>query len=80
MNYVSSRTASSFPVTGTTIIERAPGYVLGQLLLKAPINERLTAQVNVTNINNAYYYDGLHPGHIIVGPSRAALFTLTAKL
>jgi catecholate siderophore receptor len=80
LNYVSSRTASSFPVTGTTIIERAPGYVLGQLLLKAPINERLTLQVNVTNINNAYYYDGLHPGHIIVGPSRAALFTLTAKL
>ncbi len=80
VNYVSSRTASSFPVTGTTIIERAPGYVLGQLLLKAPINEKVSLQVNVTNINNAYYYDGLHPGHIIVGPSRAALFTLTAKL
>ena len=80
VNYVSSRTASSLPVTGTTIIERAPGYVLGQLMMKAPITKTLTAQVNITNINNATYYDGLHPGHIIVGASRAALFTLSAKL
>lgn len=80
VNYVSSRTASSLPVTGTTTIERAPGYVLGQLFFKAPITPNITAQVNITNINNATYYDGLHPGHIIVGADRAALFTLSAKL
>jgi catecholate siderophore receptor len=79
-NYLSSRTASSLPVMGTTIIERAPGYVIGQLFAKAPINDRMNVQVNVTNISNEYYYDGLHPGHIIVGAGRAALFTLNVKL
>ncbi len=80
VNYLSSRTASSLPVTGTNIIERAPGYTIGQIFAKAPINDRMTAQVNVTNISNEYYYDGLHPGHIIVGAGRAALFTLNIKL
>ena len=67
VNYLSSRTASSLPVTGTSIIERAPGYVIAQLMAKAPITDTLTAQVNITNITDRYYYDGLHPGHIIVG-------------
>ena len=80
VNLVSSRTASSTPVTGTTIIERAPGYVVGQLFAKMPVTDTLTAQVNITNISNEYYYDGLHPGHIITGAGRTALFTLTAKL
>jgi catecholate siderophore receptor len=80
VNLTSSRTASSTPVTGTTIIERAPGYVTGQLFAKAPITKTLTAQVNITNVSNEMYYDSLHPGHIILGASRAALFTLTAKL
>ncbi len=40
LNCVSSRTASSLPVTGTTTIERAPGYVIGQLFAKAPITPR----------------------------------------
>jgi catecholate siderophore receptor len=80
VNLVSSRTASSLPVAGTTVIERAPGYTIGQLFAKAPINDRLTAQVNITNISDETYYDGLHPGHIITGAARAALFTLTFKL
>lgn len=80
VNLVSSRTASSLPVSGTTVIERAPGYTIGNLFAKMPLTDTITAQVNVTNVNNAYFYDGLHPGHIIVGPSRAALFSLTFKL
>ena len=80
VNLISSRTASSLPVTGTTVIQRAPGYTIGQLFAKAPINERLMAQVNITNISDQVYYDGLHPGHIITGAARAALFTLTFKL
>ena len=80
VNLVSSRTASSTPVTGTTTIERAPGYTIGQLFAKAPINDHITAQVNLTNISNEVYYDGLHPGHIIIGEARAALFTLSFKL
>jgi catecholate siderophore receptor len=80
INFVSARTASSTPVTGTNIIERAPGYWTMQLMAKYPITKTVTAQVNLTNATDTYYYDELHPGHIILGPSRAALFTLSVKL
>jgi catecholate siderophore receptor len=80
VNYVSTRTASSLPITGTTTIERAPGYVTAQLMAKYRINKQLTAQVNLTNVTDAYYYDALHPSHIVVGPARSALFSLQASL
>ncbi|MBB2201635.1 TonB-dependent receptor [Gluconacetobacter tumulisoli] len=79
VNYVSSRTASSLPVTGTTVIERAPGYTTAQLMVKYRINPNLSAQVNIANISNTYYYSGLHPTHIVVGPARSALFSLSAS-
>ena len=78
VNYVSTRTASSLPITGTTVIERAPGYTTLQLMAKYRINQNLSAQVNISNVNNAYYYSALHPSHIVVGPSRAALFSISA--
>ena len=80
VNYASSRTASSLPVAGTTVIERAPDYTTLQLMAKYRINDHLTAQVNVTNVSDEYYYAALHPTHIVLGPSRAALFSLTAAL
>jgi outer membrane receptor for ferric coprogen and ferric-rhodotorulic acid len=79
VNSVSSRTASSLPVTGTTIIERAPGYTTMQLMAKYRINSHLSAQVNVSNVSDLTYYAALHPTHIIVGPARAAVFSLTAS-
>jgi catecholate siderophore receptor len=79
ISYVSSRAASSTPVAGSNIIETAPGYWTMQLMVKYPITPNVSAQVNVTNVTNTYYYDELHPGHIIIGPARAALFTLSAK-
>jgi catecholate siderophore receptor len=79
MNYVSSRTTSSLPVTGTTIIERAPGYATAQLMVKYRINRHLAAQVNIANVSDTYYYSALHPTHIVVGPARSALFSLNAS-
>jgi catecholate siderophore receptor len=80
INFVSARTASSTPVTGGTFIATAPGYWTMSLMAKYPIKPGLDLQVNVTNVTDTYYYDELHPGHIVLGPSRAALFTLSAKL
>jgi catecholate siderophore receptor len=79
ISYVSARTASSTPVTGTNTIEEAPGYWTMQLMAKYPISPNLSLQVNVNNVTDVYYFDSLHPGHIIVGPARSALFTLAAK-
>ena len=80
VNYVSSRTASSLPVSATTVIERAPGYTTLQLMAKYNITRKISAQVNISNATDIYYYSALHPTHIVLGASRAALFSLSASL
>jgi catecholate siderophore receptor len=80
-NYVSSRTASSTapldPVSG--LIKEVPGYWVFNAMVKHPLNEHMDLQVNVNNIANRYYYDELHPGHIVLGPGRSALIGLQFK-
>ena len=80
-NYVSSRTASSTapldPVTG--LLKELPGYWVFNAMVKHRLNEHLDLQVNVNNIANRYYYDELHPAHIVLGPGRSALIGLKFK-
>jgi catecholate siderophore receptor len=77
-NYVSSRTASSTvpldPVTGE--IKSVPGYWVFNAMVGHPINEHIGIQVNVYNLANRYYYDEIHPAHIIPGLGRYALVDL----
>lgn len=75
-NYVSSRTASStVPLDPTTgLVKEVPSYWVFNMMAKRPITEHLEFQINVYNIANRYYYDGLHPAHIVLGPGRSALF------
>ena len=74
-NYVSSRTASATapldPSTG--LIKEVPGYWVFNAMVEHPLNEHMDLQVNVNNLANRYYYDELHPGHIVLGPGRSAL-------
>ncbi|HEX5229706.1 MAG TPA: TonB-dependent siderophore receptor [Bryobacteraceae bacterium] len=80
-NYVSSRSASSAapfdPATG--LIKQLPGYWIFNAMVSHPLNEHLDLQVNVNNIANRYYYDELHPAHIVLGPGRSALVGLKFK-
>jgi catecholate siderophore receptor len=80
-NYVSTRTASATapfdPATG--LIKEVPGYWVFNAMVKHPLNEHIDLQVNVNNIANRYYYDELHPGHIVLGPGRSALVGLKFK-
>src|SRR5262249_44784842 len=80
-NYVSRRTASSTapfdPVTG--LVKQVPGYWVFNGMVKHPLTEHIAFQVNVNNIANRYYYDALHPGHIVLGPGRSALAGLNFK-
>ena len=74
-NFVSSRTASSTgpfdPVTG--LVNKCPGT--GSLTpwqaRAQPSN--VSIQANAYNLTDRYYYDQLHPGHIVLGPGRATL-------
>jgi catecholate siderophore receptor len=80
-NYASSRTASSTapfdPVTG--LVKEVPSYWVFNAMASRRITEHLELQVNMDNIANRYYYDELHPAHIVLGPGRSALIGLKFK-
>lgn len=77
-NFVSSRTASSTapldPLTG--LVKQVPGYWVFNAMLEHPIAEHVTLQANLDNLTNRYYYDQLHPGHIVLGTGRSVLIGL----
>jgi catecholate siderophore receptor len=74
-NYVSSRTASStVPLDPTTgLVKEVPGYWVFNAMAKRRLNEHIDLQVNAYNLANRYYYDELHPAHIVLGAGRSAL-------
>ncbi|HXR77786.1 MAG TPA: TonB-dependent siderophore receptor [Bryobacteraceae bacterium] len=80
-NYVSSRTASATkpfdPTSG--LLKEAPAYWVFNVMAKRKLTEHIDLQVNVNNITNRYYYDELHPAHIVLGPGRSALAGLQFK-
>ena len=39
-------------------------------MLKYQINENVDIQFNVTNLTDKYYFDGVHPGHVVPGEGR----------
>ncbi len=80
-NYVSSRTASSTaPLDPTTgLIRQVPGYWVFSAMASHPLGEHVDIQVNVYNLANRYYYDEIHPGHIIPGAGRSALIGFNFK-
>jgi catecholate siderophore receptor len=80
-NFVSSRTASSTaPLDPTTgLVKQVPGYWVFSAMVEHRLMEHLDFQVNITNIANRYYYDELHPAHIVLGPGRSALAGLKFK-
>src|SRR5262249_39697123 len=69
-NYVASRTASSTaPLDPTTgLVKALPGYWVFNAMAERRLTEHVELQANVFNIANRYYYDQLHPGHIVLGP------------
>jgi len=80
-NFVSSRIASSTspfdPITGQ--VKQVPGYWVFNAMARHPLAEHVDLQFNVYNIANRYYYDELHPAHIVLGAGRSALASLRFK-
>ena len=60
----------------TNPVEKAPGYVTGDLMARYQLTAHVRLQANVYNLSNAYYIDELHGFHLIPGPGRSALFSL----
>jgi len=74
LNYVSSRLASSTP-DANGFLHRAPDYVTLSAMAKYPLTEQVSFQVNAYNLTDAYYYDAIHPAHIVPGVGTAVLFS-----
>ena len=69
--YVSSRYASN-----TAPIKKVEGYWSFDVMAKYDISERMYLQLNVNNILDEYYYDQLHPFHVVPGAGRTALLSM----
>jgi len=80
-NFVGARTASSTvpiePISG--LIKQAPGYWVFNGMVERSITEHAALHANVYNLADRYYYDQLHPSHIVLGPARSALIGIRFK-
>ena len=80
-DFVDSRTASStVPLDPDThLVKQVPGYWAFNAMAKYPISERVSLRLNVYNLADKYYYDQVHPAHIVPGPARSAALGLDFK-
>lgn len=76
-NRVASSTAQRDPVTN--LIKDLPGYWVFNAMARYPLGERVDLQVNIYNIADRYYFDQVHPGHVVPGPGRSVLTGLNFK-
>jgi catecholate siderophore receptor len=90
---VSSRYASSTPrlvcpAAGTcnastpgavAFLTKVPAYATFSAMAKYYVNEHIDLQLNVNNIFNTFYYDQVHPSHMVPGAGRTALLTVDFK-
>jgi catecholate siderophore receptor len=80
-SFVDSRTASSTapldPKTG--LVKEAPGYWVFNAMASHRLTEHVDLQANLYNFTNRYYYDLLHPGHVVIGAGRSALIGIKFK-
>lgn len=94
MNFVSSRFGSSTPslacpaglpsCSATTpgavaFLTKVPAYATVDAMAKYYVNEHIDLQLNVTNLFNTFYYDQVHPSHMVPGAGRTALLTVDFK-
>jgi catecholate siderophore receptor len=81
LNFVDERTASSTaPLDpATRLVRKAPSYWIFNAMVQFPLNEHMDVQINGNNLTNRYYYDQLHPAHIVLGEGRTALVGVNFK-
>ena len=80
-DFVDSRTASStVPLDPTTgLLKQAPGYWVFNAMVKKSLGERLDLRVNVYNLADRYYFDQVHPAHVVPGAARSATLGINYK-
>ena len=79
--YMGVRTASTTaPLDPTTgLVKALPGYWVANAMVKRGLSRHVDLRINVNNLTDQYYFDLLHPAHIVPGPGRSALVGLDFK-
>ena len=58
---------------------RCPGIGSFSAMAKYPLSDHVDLQLNLTNLTDNRFYDQIHPAHVVPGPGRTALLSLTYK-
>lgn len=77
-NYIGTRYASTTP-DAAGYYRTAPGYWTFSAMAKYDVTEKISLQLNATNLFDKYYYDQLHPNHVVPGAGRTVLLTTAFK-
>jgi catecholate siderophore receptor len=75
VNYTSSRVPGTV-VDGNGFRQRAPGYWTASALARYRVAARVNVQLNVNNIADRRYYDGLDDNHVNVSAGRSAVLSV----
>ncbi len=74
--------ANGGTISGTTsgFVKNVPGYLTFNAMAKYQVNPKIALQLNIVNLTNQFYYDQIHPSHIVPGAGRTFLLTANIKL
>jgi len=75
VDYQSSRIPNPLP-DANHFLQQVPGYATISAVARYRINDMFSVQLNIDNIADRRYYDGLDDDHVEVGAGRSAKFTL----
>jgi catecholate siderophore receptor len=69
--YVAVPAGTSAPALN--LFKAVPGYWVFNAMANYPLGERTSLQVNLNNFGNNYFFDQVHPAHIVPGAGFTAL-------
>ena len=78
INAASGRAPSSF-ADAHGYLMRIPGFTTVSAFVRGEIRPGVDLQLNVQNLTNSRYYDGLDDNHVNVGAGRSIRLTLSVK-
>ena len=62
--------------TNVAPIRSVTGYWTFDAMGRYILSDHLSFKINLTNLTDKYYYDALHPQHVIPGAGRTAMFAI----
>lgn len=57
-------------------VKSVPGYWALDAMVKYEVTQNFSLKLNLTNLTDEYYFDQLHPFHVIPGPGFASVFAI----